>query len=562
MSNEGIEEANRRYAALLMFRATGKVPEGSSARSLRRYAKFAKKAEEEVGFEYLGLLRRRGRRIGTSGLDPEQEEMLEEAVEAYANDENAGSLISAYERMVSVCFEKGIEPPSIEPPSYETLRRRVKERLERKLARKREGGRSVYQKSGPRRLGDELEQISDRAFEYVYVDHTKSDIELVSRRTGANLGRAWMSLFIDDFTRMPLAMVVTYAPPSRATCAALIMDCVSRYNRLPENLVVDKGSEFYSKFFENILPALRINKVERGATQPRQGAIIERVFGDVNTRLIHQAPGNTKLNKQGRNLSASHDPRGLASWSIMFFHDVCERFFFEVYPELDHKELGTTRRQVLKHSLTYGGARNGQRVTITQDLRMLLAMEPDDGPTRKVDPVRGISVENLRFWHEDFGLGKVVGSSVAVKMDPLDCSVVYAWVNGRWVTCELAGGGVHLRGLTWKAKRLVLEEMREQRHGSSKRLVSNAKKMGDFVREVDRESELGLWLERDAETRSIHLPDSVRTDPANDRLPNDKHESLAAADPRGEAAPLPPKVPKAPDGDDALEGVEAYEVTY
>ena len=71
---------------------------------------------------------------------------------------------------------------------------------------------------------------------------------------------------------------------------------------------------------------------------------------------------------------------------------------------------------------TRGLARDGERAA----RRVVL----DD--TRRVDPVRGRVVDYLRCWYDDFQYGDVAGASVPVKLVVADCSVVFAYVRGRW----------------------------------------------------------------------------------------------------------------------------------
>jgi putative transposase len=44
-----------------------------------------------------------------------------------------------------------------------------------------------------------------RPFQYVHIDHTLLDIELISSRTGKPLGRPWLSLAVDAWSRRIVA---------------------------------------------------------------------------------------------------------------------------------------------------------------------------------------------------------------------------------------------------------------------------------------------------------------------------------------------------------------------
>ena len=110
--------------------------------------------------------------------------------------------------------------------------------------------------------------------------------------------------------------------------------------------------------------------------------------------------------------------------------------------------------------LARDGERAARRVVLDDTLRVLLAQTVRDD-TRRVDPVRGRVVDYLRCWYDDFQYGDVAGASVPVKLVVADCSVVFAYVRGRWITCRLADGDLH--GRSRKQGRMGVEELRARR---------------------------------------------------------------------------------------------------
>ena len=90
------------------------------------------------------------------------------------------------------------------------------------------------------------------------------------------MGKAWLSVLIDAWTRMIVAWVVTFDAPSYRTCMALIRSCIERYGRIPKTIVVDKGPEFQSIYLEMLLARLECHKKPRPGSKPRFGSIIER----------------------------------------------------------------------------------------------------------------------------------------------------------------------------------------------------------------------------------------------------------------------------------------------
>ena len=503
-SPKAVAAANRALRLVEEADRTGRVPNGTSARALRRYRGWMRDGEALYGSGFLGLLRRRGRKPGTRDLDPAQQALVDYVVQNFSRDRKAGSVLAAFNWLVTLCAEVDVDRPS-----RETVRREVAALGKAELVGEREGARAGYQLQGPLALGiDGLPPIPDRVFELAHVDHTKLDIDLVSSTTSAPLvGRPWITLMIDARSRLPLGMVVSFNDPSRVALAEVFFDAIARFRRAPDRVCVDQGSEFNSVDFEAGLGHLQCSKQERPATKPRFGTVIERMFGITNTQLVHELSGNTKLLRRVRTLSSSHHPAREAVWTLPLLYEALEKWFFEVYPGLRHGSLGASPREVFEQGVYRCGERPVRCVRADSALRVLLAVTPDGG-TRKVDPVRGIPVDRLRYWHRDFARGDVAGSAVHVKVDPLDGTVVFAWVRGHWVPCPLAEGGADLAGRSRKQVVLAIKELREQHRDGAQARDVNALDLGRFLREVEAKGALARQMARDAEARAVSSRES------------------------------------------------------
>ena len=510
-SDKDLADASRRYRLLEEAEQNGAVPAGVSSRSIYRYRRRAREGEEQYGSRFAGLIRRRGRPVGWNALGEDQRKALDEVVEMYAKDVRAGRVRAAYARLVDLCEESGIDPV----PSYETLRLALKRRSRAEMARCREGARAAYQLSGPASIEGKRSRVeADRVFEIAHIDHTQLDVELVSQQTGAHLGRPWLTLMVDVRSRMLLAWSLSFDPPSRVSLSSVLFDCGVRHRRLPDNLVVDRGAEFNCKDFEIALLWLGIHKVQRPPHRPRFGSVVERLFGLTNTALVHELLGNTRLARYGRKLSSSHHPRRYAVWTLPVLHEVCEEWFFRVYPDIVHGTLGVPPREVFNHDMGFSGERLARYVRPDDALRVLLAPRPE-GETRKVDPVRGITISHLRYWHKKFEAGDVAGTSIPVKIDPGDCGVVFARVGNKWVTCVLDDGDADLTGRSWKQIELAVKAIREQRRTGARARPINARLLGRFLRQTDLKGKLARQINCDTETRSVSSshPESTQSRP-------------------------------------------------
>jgi transposase InsO family protein len=94
-------------------------------------------------------------------------------------------------------------------------------------------------------------------------------------RTGRSLGRPWLTLLVDAFSRRTLATCLTLDAPTYRSCMLVL----KRHGRLPQTLVLDGGREFESTYFETLLARYECTKKTRPPAKARFGSVCERLFG-------------------------------------------------------------------------------------------------------------------------------------------------------------------------------------------------------------------------------------------------------------------------------------------
>ena len=495
-SPAALREALRRHRALEYFERHGVPPSAVSRKSITRYQKRASDGMRLYHSAFIGLISLRGRPRGKSRLAPAQRKAVAKAVKRYCEGGRAMSVQAAYAGL-----KYNWKHPVLPAPSYDTVRRAVNALSRSTVARARSGVRQANQLEGP---GPALDYVmprhGDRAFGVAEMDHSPFDLKLVSSVTGAVLGTAYLSVLIDVFTRVVLAFVLRFGAPRRMPALELLYQCVRIHGRAPDNLVVDGGPEFDSNDFEIALAELGIAKVERKGARPKQGAVMERLFALTNQAMTHQILGNTKLDRLGRGLSASHRPSQFAVWTLPKAYEACREFFFEIYPTLIHGSTGAKPRDVFEHSKAIAGERVARHVVFDLALRALLAETPKTGgPKREVDGSRGVFMRYLRYWHPQFNRDDVTATSVDVKVFPDDCGEILVLVRGEWQRCHIVDGGADLAGRSWRQIQMSIEVLREQhkigRSRSTQRI--NAKVIGGFLARLG-ETEAELAIKRQA----------------------------------------------------------------
>ena len=127
-----------------------------------------------------------------------------------------------------------------------------------------------------------------------------------------------------------------------------LRDCVRRSQRLPRVIVVDRGAEFESTWFELFCAEHLISKRSRPAGRPRFGSLIERFFGTANTQFFHNLMGHTRALRNPRGMSKEVDPRGTAVWTLPMLVGALETYCFQVYAKEPHPALGESPREALR----------------------------------------------------------------------------------------------------------------------------------------------------------------------------------------------------------------------
>ena len=162
---------------------------------------------------------------------------------------------ASWAALTLACENQGILAPSYK--TFLSIAVRKRPRFQQTL--EREGQRAAYQQDCFYwELDQRTPRHGDRPFEIVHIDHTELDVQSVCSRTGQNLGRPWLTLLTDAFSRRILALHLTYDPPSYRSCMMVLRECVRRHARLPQIVVVDNGGEFKSTYFETLLAQSQI----------------------------------------------------------------------------------------------------------------------------------------------------------------------------------------------------------------------------------------------------------------------------------------------------------------
>lgn len=455
---QSLAEANKRVNYVLRYLEDKEAVKDFtvSERTVQRWVRSYRQSELANGRGYFGLIPKPKNGNGDLKIEENSKDQLIACILEDFETLEGKNRRTVYDKYESECKKRGIIPAS-----YVTFCRYIKERPQDVQTLKREGKRAAYKyEKFYWRLEADTPRHGERPFHIAHIDHTELDIELIDSKTGKNLGRPWLTFLLDAFTRKILAVYLTLNKPSKISGMMVLRECVRRHNRLPQIIVVDGGSDFASTYFETLLALFEVNKKTRPPAKARFGSILERLFRTNDTQFIHNLQGNTKITKNVRQVTKSNDPRNLAIWDLRFLHDKLCEWAYEVYNNAEHSALGQSPNEAFAQGNLNSGNRSHKLIRYDESFRMITLPGTAKGKS-KIDYTRGVKINTIYYWSNEFREPGVAGKSVPVKYDPFDMGTAYAYVNKRWCRCT-SDYYSSLKGRSAREVYLATEELKKR----------------------------------------------------------------------------------------------------
>jgi putative transposase len=499
-SEEDLQVANRRWD-ILKDRLQGRSRETKEVvpeRTLRSWAARYKQAEAKIGYGYGGLLPRTSQRGNrTNRFSDEVSQLMTQCIE---NDYETPKQKSKYASWI--VFVKACEDANHKAPSYRAFRSAIGKRERFGQVLKRQGHRAAYQhESFHWELQQKTPRHGDRPFEINHIDHTELDLEVVCSQTGRRLGRPWMTILTDAYSRRVLAIHLTFDEPSYRSCMMVLRECVRRHGRLPQVVVVDGGAEFRSTYFETLLARYECTRKTRPPTKARFGSVCERMFGTANTQFVHNLRGNTQMTRNVRQVTKAVDPKGQAVWPIAeLYARLCE-YFYEIYDTITHPALGESPRDSFQRGFNNTGSRLDRLIPYNQDF-LLWTLPTTAKGTAQLLAGRGVKINYIYYWCDQFLDPEIERQQIPVRFDPFDAGKAYAVVRTQWVQC-CSEHFTQFEGHTQKELMLASAELHRRRQCHSQQSCVTARKLAEFLQTVEAEEALLLQRLRDRESKRM-----------------------------------------------------------
>ncbi|MGP5495003.1 Mu transposase C-terminal domain-containing protein [Psychrobacter celer] len=272
---------------------------GVSSRTLRRWVD----AYQSTGSIGSLIDQKRGWRKGAKRLNGETENLISEVINNFYLTVQRPNVQATIREIHRRCYVEDIEKPS-----KNTIRNRIKEIKEKDLLRGR-GQRKRAKQKFTAKAG----QFPDANYplSVIQIDHTPVDLILVDDKHRRPIGRPFITVAIDVYSRMVTGYYISLDAPSVTSVSMCISRSILPKDELllefglsdvkwnvfgmPKKIHVDNGSDFRAESLQKSCAFHGINLEFRPVARPEYGGHIERLIGTIMKR-VHELPGTTFSN--------------------------------------------------------------------------------------------------------------------------------------------------------------------------------------------------------------------------------------------------------------------------
>lgn len=374
---------------------------------------------------------------GKSRIDAKAESIIQQAIEEILLHRRNFS-IRAFLREVKRRLRKADCKVS-----ETTLRNRIASIPEHRWTKARKGYSETRRTHDP--IVDHYPEVF-RPLEVIQIDHWRADIEILSEDRLTVVGRVWITLAIDVYSRMVFGLHVGLDAPSVTTVGMAMINGMTlkdgvkeRYGiegelpiaGKPERIEADNAGEFTGRSMQASCMNFGIKLKFRPLGAPQYGAHIERLNGTLASRF-KELPGATGASTAERKVLR---PSATAAFTL---EDLTKHVWLMVneYHNDIHSGIGCSPLQRYKN---YFFGPNGQKHPLpdvyVDDLEFRIQWFPLS--TRTLQRY-GIRIDYLDYYGE--ALEQLVRNrknhgTVDVRRDPFDVRVIYVRhpINGSWL---------------------------------------------------------------------------------------------------------------------------------
>ncbi|MFW2607514.1 Mu transposase C-terminal domain-containing protein [Aliarcobacter butzleri] len=292
-----------------------------------------------------GLLsQKRGRKDGTVFIAEDIEKIIQDTIKNDYLIKERPSIKSVINKIKIKCLERNLALPS-----NNTIRNRINKITQYEFFEKRNSKNLVKDKFAPATK----KYSADYPLQKVQIDHTRVDLHIVDDEHRTSIGRPWLTLAIDIYSRMIIGYYLSLDAPSGVSVGMCIVNAILQKNKLLnhfelntewnvwgkfDNMFTDNGADFRSFSVEQACLANGIHINFRPIGKKEYGGHIERLIGTTMTE-VHDIPGTTYSNIKEK---MDYDSEGNACMTFDEFEKWLLIYITKIYQHNIHSSIKTS----------------------------------------------------------------------------------------------------------------------------------------------------------------------------------------------------------------------------
>lgn len=281
-------------------------------------------------------------------LEPKVNEIIDDVLENIYLNKQKYSFNRVYNKIYLACRHENLDVPH-----RNTIRYRISQIEPRKVVKRRDG----YKKAK-----EEFDNADGKfpegkfPFDFVQIDHTPLDIRLVDRIYRKPLGRPYLTMAIDVYSRMIVGVYVSFLGPAFYNVSQCMFSIFTKKDNLlkkygvegdwdiygiPRIIGVDNGPDLVCEDMQRACDEYGISLQKRPVARPQFGPHIERAFKTHNGD-IHNLPGTTF---SGIVEKGDYNSDKNATYTIEEFTTWLLYYIVNIYHKKYHSEIFMTPEQ-------------------------------------------------------------------------------------------------------------------------------------------------------------------------------------------------------------------------
>lgn len=242
---------------------------------------------------------------------------------------------------------------NITPPHDNTVRNRIKE-IDPKFSMKKR----FSSKKANEEFGNFEGEYPEGNFplEVYQIDHTPLDIIVVDSTFRKPIGRPYLTLAIDIYSRMIAGFYISLQAPGYFSVSQCLYNAFLPKDEflkkqgidgeweiygIPSKYAVDNGKDLIGLDMQRVCDEFGMTMVRRPVGRPQFGAHVERVLGTIN-KEIHNLPGTTFSNISEK---SEYDSVKNATFTLDEITKWLTEFIVNIYHKRVHHGIGMTPKQ-------------------------------------------------------------------------------------------------------------------------------------------------------------------------------------------------------------------------